>query len=112
LVKAEDLVRDVTKRILKRAGYKVLIAVNGNEALNLYAKENDKISLVILDLIMPEMGGQECLEKLREIDPDAKIVITSGQARSSGPGRAESRGVPIPLFGLVVSRNGQPGSRL
>ena len=78
LVEDEDLVRDVTKRILKRAGYKVLIAVNGKEALNLYAKEKDKISLVILDLIMPEMGGKECLEKLREIDPDAKILITSG----------------------------------
>ncbi len=78
LVEDEDLVRDVTKRILKRAGYKVLIAVNGKEALNLYAKKRDQISLVILDLIMPEMGGKECLEKLREIDPDAKILITSG----------------------------------
>jgi two-component system, cell cycle sensor histidine kinase and response regulator CckA len=68
----------VAKRILKRAVYKVLIAVKGKEALNLYAKEKDKISLIILDLVMPEMGGKECLEKLREIDPDAKILITSG----------------------------------
>ncbi|MGO9116804.1 MAG: response regulator [Desulfomonilaceae bacterium] len=74
----DDLVRDVTKRILKRAGYKVLTAANGKEALNLYGKERDMISLVILDLIMPEMGGKECLEKLLEIDPDAKILITSG----------------------------------
>jgi len=78
LAEDDDLVRDVTKRILKRAGYKVLIAANGKDALNLYAKKRDKISLVILDLIMPEMRGKECLEKLREIDPDAKILITSG----------------------------------
>jgi two-component system, cell cycle sensor histidine kinase and response regulator CckA len=78
LVEDEELVRDVTKRILKRAGYKVLTAINGKEALNLYANKRDKISLVILDLIMPEMGGKECLEKLREIDPDAKILIISG----------------------------------
>jgi len=78
LAEDDDLVRDVTKRILKRAGYQILTATNGKEALNLYAKKGDKISLVILDLIMPEMGGKECLEKLREIDPDAKILITSG----------------------------------
>jgi two-component system cell cycle sensor histidine kinase/response regulator CckA len=78
LVEDEDLVRDLTKRILKRPGYKVLIAINGKEALNLYAKKRDEISLVILDLIMPEMGGKECLEKLLEINPDAKILITSG----------------------------------
>jgi two-component system, cell cycle sensor histidine kinase and response regulator CckA len=78
LVEDKDFVRDVTESILKRAGYKVLIAVNGNEALNSYAKKRDKISSVILDLIMPEMGGKECLVKLHEIDPDAEILITSG----------------------------------
>jgi DNA-binding NtrC family response regulator len=78
LVEDEDSVLDVTKRILKRGGYKVLTAVNGKEALDLYATKRDKISLVILDLIMPEMGGKECLERLREINPDAKILITSG----------------------------------
>ncbi len=78
MVEDEDLVRDVTKRLLKRAGYLILIANNGKEALNLYAEKRDKISLVILDLIVPEMGGKECLEKLREINPDAKILMTSG----------------------------------
>ncbi len=78
LVEDEDEVREVTKRILERSGYTVLTAANGKDALKLYEEKRDKISLVILDLIMPEMGGQECLEELHRIDPDLKIMVTSG----------------------------------
>ncbi len=70
--------RDVTKSFLKGAGSKVLLAANGKEALNLYAKINDLISLVILDLVMPRVGSKECLEKLHETDPDAKILLNCG----------------------------------
>ena len=78
MVEDEDLVSDLTKRILERFGYTVLTAANGKEALNLYEKERDRVSLVILDLIMPEMGGEECLEELRRLDPNLKILVTSG----------------------------------
>jgi len=78
LVEDEDLVRDVTKKILERSGYIVLTAANGKEALNLYEKERDGISLVIVDLVMPEMGGRQCLEGLRKIDSKLKILVTSG----------------------------------
>lgn len=78
LVEDEDMVRELTKRILERSGYTVLSAANGKEALSLYEKESDKIALVILDLIMPEMGGMECLKRLREIDPKLKILVASG----------------------------------
>ena len=78
LVEDEDMVSDVTKRILERSGYTVLTAANGKEALNLYEKERDIVSLVIIDLIMPEMGGKQCIEELRKIDSDLKILVTSG----------------------------------
>lgn len=78
LVEDEYLVNDLTKQILERAGYRVLSALNGKEALSLFRKEMDRISLVILDLIMPEMGGRECLEELRKLDPSVKVLITSG----------------------------------
>jgi two-component system cell cycle sensor histidine kinase/response regulator CckA len=81
LVEDEDLVSDVTKRILERGGYAVLTAANGKEALNVYIKKADGISLVILDLIMPEMGGKECLVRLREIDPNVRILVSSGYYR-------------------------------
>jgi len=78
LVEDEDMVSDVTKRILERSGYTVLTAANGKEALNLYEEERDRISLVILDLILPGMGGKQCLKKLRNIAPHLKILVTSG----------------------------------
>ncbi len=78
LVEDEEVVRDLTKRILERAGYTVLTAANGKEALNLYENERERISLVILDFIMPEMGGEQCLEQLCKINPEVKVLITSG----------------------------------
>jgi two-component system, cell cycle sensor histidine kinase and response regulator CckA len=80
LVDDEELVRDLGKRILERSGYTVLTAANGKKALDLYKRERDKISLVILDLIMPEMGGKQCLEELLRIDPKARVLIASGFA--------------------------------
>ncbi len=78
LVDDEEFVRDLGTRFLTRAGYKVLTAASGPEAIRSYMKEPERISLVILDLIMPEMGGDNCLEEILAIDPDAKIVISSG----------------------------------
>jgi len=78
LVEDEDMVSELTKTILERSGYTVLTASNGKEALDLYEKERDRVALVILDLIMPGMGGEQCLEELRKIDPNVKIVVTSG----------------------------------
>ena len=78
LVDDEDLVRDLGARILTKHGYTVLKAANGREALDLFKKESSRLSLVILDLIMPEMGGTECLKELLEIDPNVKVLIASG----------------------------------
>jgi DNA-binding response OmpR family regulator len=78
LVEDDDMVSALTKRILERSGYKVLTTVNGKEALELYEQEKVRISLVILDLIMPEMGGKKCLVELRNIAPNVKILVTSG----------------------------------
>jgi two-component system, cell cycle sensor histidine kinase and response regulator CckA len=78
LVDDEDLVSDLGARILTKHGYTVLKAANGREALDLFKKERSRISLVILDLIMPEMGGTECLKELLKIDPQVKVLVASG----------------------------------
>ncbi len=78
LVDDDDHVRDLGVRILKRAGYDILTAVNGKEALQVYTKEHDTIALVILDLIMPEMGGKECLGELLKIDPAGECLDFDG----------------------------------
>ena len=85
LVDDEDFVRDFGERILGRYGYKVLVARNGKEALEIYRKEKDNISLVILDLIMPEMGGKQCMKELLKINPTVKVLVASGYESGGGP---------------------------
>ncbi|MDQ7784210.1 MAG: PAS domain S-box protein [Desulfomonilaceae bacterium] len=78
LVDDEELIRDLGSRILTKAGYKVMCASDGKEALDLYTARKDEVSLVMLDLIMPEMGGTQCLGSLLSIDPSVKVIIASG----------------------------------
>jgi CheY-like chemotaxis protein len=53
-------------------------AASAPEAVKLYLGEGERISLIILDVIMPEMGGDECLEEILAINPDARIIVSSG----------------------------------
>jgi two-component system cell cycle sensor histidine kinase/response regulator CckA len=78
LVDDEDYIREFVERILLRAGYRVLPASNGVQALELFKQEGDEISLIILDLMMPEMGGKQCLEELLKLNPDIHVIIASG----------------------------------
>jgi PAS domain S-box-containing protein len=82
LVDDEDAVRDLGERILRGSGYAVLTAANGAEAVELYLERRDEVALVILDVIMPTMGGKECLKALLNIDPHAKVMIASGYSAS------------------------------
>jgi two-component system, cell cycle sensor histidine kinase and response regulator CckA len=84
MVDDEELIRDLGSRILTKAGYKVIGASNGKEALEVYQARSDEIALVILDLIMPDMGGEQCLKGLLSLDPAVKVVIASGFA-ANGP---------------------------
>ena len=80
LVDDDDFVRELGGKILKSSGYTVLTAANGEDALDLYVPLKEHIALVILDLIMPTMGGKECLKELLKIAPEAKVLIASGYA--------------------------------
>jgi two-component system, cell cycle sensor histidine kinase and response regulator CckA len=78
IVDDEQFVRELGEQILTKFGYKVITASDGESALETYSKNMDKISLVILDLIMPGMGGKKCLEELLRIKSGLKVVIASG----------------------------------
>jgi two-component system, cell cycle sensor histidine kinase and response regulator CckA len=80
LVDDEDFVRDLAEQILTDFGYTVLSAVDGESALETYRAENENVDLVILDLIMPGMGGRRCLDEIMEMNPGAKVLIASGYA--------------------------------
>jgi len=80
LIDDEEFIRDLGKQILTTFGYNVFTAPDGESALELYRKQKDAIDMIILDLIMPGMGGRECLLRLLDIDPHTRIVIASGHA--------------------------------
>ncbi len=87
LVDDEAFVRDLGERILSKAGYTILTAANGIDALDIYRKKGKQIDLVILDLIMPKMGGEGCLKELLKIDPGVKILVASGYAPDAAAGK-------------------------
>jgi CheY-like chemotaxis protein len=78
LVDDDNSERDWGTVILSDVGYKVITATNGKEALEIYQREGERISLVILDLIMPEMDGKQCLAEILGIDAKAKVLAVSG----------------------------------
>jgi PAS domain S-box-containing protein len=86
LVDDEDIVITVGGEMLEILGYTVLIARNGQEALDIYKAEQDRIDLVILDIIMPHKGGEETFEQLKALNPDVAVLLSSGYAIN---GRAE-----------------------
>lgn len=81
----EESIRALGSRILTEAGYKVLLAQNGREALELFRKEHEHISLVILDLSMPAMNGRDCLKEIISLDHHVKILIMSGYTEGITP---------------------------
>jgi len=84
LVDDEEFIRDLGSRILSKAGYKVIMVSNGKEALEIYRLRSGEITLVLLDLMMPKMGGKQCLEGLLSLNPSVSVIIASGYS-ASGP---------------------------
>jgi CheY-like chemotaxis protein len=74
----EDMIRDVGRDIIGKLNYKVLVAKSGKDAIKIYKKYQKKIDIVIMDMIMPEMGGGELYDKLKKINPDVKVLLSSG----------------------------------
>lgn len=68
----------VTRSMLESVGYRTLVAFNGLQALDIYRKNAQDISLVLLDLLMPLMSGQDCLNELIKINPNVRVLAISG----------------------------------
>jgi PAS domain S-box-containing protein len=80
IVDDESMILEVGKAMLKRLGYRVFAAQSGKEALDIYQQHKEVIDLVILDMIMPGMGGGQTYDRLREIDESVKVILSSGYA--------------------------------
>jgi signal transduction histidine kinase/CheY-like chemotaxis protein len=82
LVDDEEVVRKSTARLLELQGYNVLCAEDGQEGVALFKSYQPLISFVVLDVIMPKMGGMKAFEAMREIDPEVPIIVTSGYTQT------------------------------
>ncbi len=78
VVDDEQIVRRSAKAMLERHGYSVVLAENGKEAVDLFRVLADKIDLVLLDMTMPLMGGEETFRELKTMRPDVRVILSSG----------------------------------
>lgn len=115
-------VRQAAKAMLERYGYMVLVAENGKEGVDIFRVAGDKIALVILDMTMPEMSGEETLRHLKLLRPEAKVLLSSGHneveaiQRFSGKGLAGFIQKPYSATALAQTvksalENGQAASK-
>ncbi len=81
LVDDEEIIRRAGKRLLERLGCTVFLAQNGEDAVNVFKKEKDNIWLVMLDMTMPVMDGEEAFHKIQSISPEAKVLLSSGYSK-------------------------------
>jgi CheY-like chemotaxis protein len=78
VVDDETALRTLGSKLLENFGYEALMAESGEQALEVYQAARDRVSLVVMDLNMPGMGGLNSLKRLREIDPQARVLVASG----------------------------------
>jgi PAS domain S-box-containing protein len=93
LVDDEEIVRTTGSMILKSLDYQVLLATNGEEALSIYREKQSKIDLVLLDMVMPKLSGTDCFLALKKINPNAKIILSSGYSDESIICSLEKQGI-------------------
>jgi len=92
IVDDEEMILNVGKKMLEKMSHNVFAASSGKEAIKVFEAEKHRIDLVVLDMIMPEMGGKETFERIREIDPDVKILISSGYSLGENTAEILERG--------------------
>ncbi|MBL7049406.1 MAG: PAS domain S-box protein [Nitrospira sp.] len=102
LAEDEISVRDSVRMLLEEYGYKVIEAVDGHEAFDIFQKRAEEIDLVILDVIMPRMNGKETFDAIKNIRPDVKVIFTSGYSMDLVKDRGLA-GVNIPFISKPVS---------
>jgi len=93
LVDDEPTVRRVTQKMLERAGFDVVTASDGLKAIDAYRKHSANIVCVLLDLTMPNMGGEETFRELRKLDPNLRIILSSGYGEKEITNRFVGKGL-------------------
>jgi CheY-like chemotaxis protein len=87
----ESVVRQAARTVLEKSGFEILVAENGQEGVDLFRKQSDRISLIILDLTMPVMRGEPAFDLLRAIRPDVPILLASGYDETDAAARTADK---------------------
>ncbi len=108
VVDDEEVMRLTAKAILEELGYEVVVAKDGQEALQIYLEENSAFDLVLLDMVMPVMNGRDCFEAMRKHNPNVLVVLSSGFAREEDLREMKEHGVvgflSKPYFSSTLSQ--------
>ena len=92
MVDDEPAVLEISSKMLTKLGFRVLEACSGRDALNIYRQNRHLIDLVILDMIMPDMGGGKTYDELKAIDPDINVLLSSGYSIDGQASKILDRG--------------------
>jgi two-component system cell cycle sensor histidine kinase/response regulator CckA len=92
LVDDDQMVLETGEEILGMLGYEVIPALSGSEAIRLYGEHQGRIDAVLLDMVMPEIGGGEVFDRIKEINPDIKVLLTSGYSQDGEANEILKRG--------------------
>jgi len=92
LVDDKDMILDVGQEMLTAMGYKVLVASSGKEAVGFYERNKDQIDIIILDMIMPDVSGGDVYDRLKEINPNIRVLLSSGYSISGQANEILERG--------------------
>lgn len=93
LVDDEEVMRITADAILEELGYRVLTADNGEEAVAIYEERRDDIDLVVLDMIMPVMNGKDCFVRLQQLEPNVRVILSSGFTKEEDLDDMKKRGL-------------------
>jgi len=92
LVDDEEIILEVGRELLEAIGYRVVTAKDGKEAVQVYEKNWHEIDIVLLDIVMPNMGGGEAYDRMKGINPDVKVLLLSGYSINGGAREILKRG--------------------
>ena len=93
VVDDEEIVRSLAKKMVETAGFSVLTANDGEEAVHLYREHQNEIACVLLDLTMPKMGGEEAFRAIRQVSPGVRVILSSGYSEETATGRFSGLGL-------------------
>ena len=102
LAEDEETLRNLAKDVLEELGYRVLVAKDGEEAVAMYVAERERIDLLLLDVVMPRLGGSESYERIRELGGDVPLILMTGYSSETVQSRFVKENKWIEESGTIV----------